>query len=136
MWHLVLGLACLSIAACAPAENKSPPPTAARSPESAASAADPVIVTSHSQLEGLLGQRIVAEGVVVRSKIPELGCDDFGLDLTGPTDWHSLAGRKAKVSGVLRKYVVPEQEEGEEEVASRGPGTYYELTDIEYELLD
>jgi hypothetical protein len=80
------------------------------------------VLTDDDQLDAHVGQRVVVEGVVSRTKIPQIA----GVDVDGA---ESLGGERARASGVLRRYTTTPSPSvrPELEVARRSPGTYYFL---------
>ena len=80
-----------------------------------------------SDLEQRVGQRIVLEGVVSNTKVPQVQ----GVEVRALEDHR---GQQVRVSGVLHKTVVTASDL-EPLVANRGMGTFYFLDDIKFELL-
>ena len=80
-----------------------------------------------SDLEQRVGQKVVLEGIVTNTKCPQIQ----GVDVWGLEDYRE---QRVRVSGVLRKSVVTEADI-DPLVANRGPGTFYSLDDMKYELL-
>jgi hypothetical protein len=86
-------------------------------------------------LEQRVGQKVVLEGVVSASKCPQVQ----GVDVWELEDYR---GQKVRVTGVLRKEVVTQAQidalktpDGFPLFATRGPGTFYSLGELKYELL-
>lgn len=78
-------------------------------------------------LEQQVGKRVVLEGVVTNTKCPQVqGVDAWGLE--------EYRGQRVRVSGMLRKRVVTEADI-DPMIANRGPGTFYSLDEMTYELI-
>jgi hypothetical protein len=88
-----------------------------------------------SNLEQLVGRQIVAEGIITMTKMPSVA----GIQVERL--WQ-FAGRTVRVRGVLRTYTITQKNLDDTEkqaggpVASMGPGTYYYLRPLRYEILD
>jgi hypothetical protein len=91
------------------------------------------LVTSPSDYTALVGQRIELVGVVSQTRMPQI----LGIDVA---QLENHRGRRMKVAGILRQSVVTQAQIDATErqvggaVANRGPGTYYYLEDIKYEM--
>ena len=91
-------------------------------------------LSSLTEREGLIGNRIELSGVVSETKCPQI----LGVDLWGLEEYR---GRAMKITGVLRQTVVAQSQFGGGDgstgapVDDRGPGTFYRLEDMHYELI-
>ncbi|MCA9598243.1 MAG: hypothetical protein KC776_33255 [Myxococcales bacterium] len=124
----------LLLAGCAPPVTSEPaaPRTAASgtaAPETAGSSVPPVTEVPVEAPEGCPADLDARVGTVVtlvgeqsRTKIPTV----CGVDVDGDYD---LSDEVVRVTGRLRRYVVPPPTPGEPIVAGRGPGTYYSIQD-------
>jgi len=88
----------------------------------------PIQVTRRDQLDGSLGKLVTLEGEVARTKIPTI----LGVDVR--SDSPDLRGKWAMATGVLKKWVVTQEDLGRELAAKgvfahRGPGTFYRLVE-------
>ena len=75
-------------------------------------------------LDAHLGAVVTLVGVQTRTKQPTV----CGADVDGD---YALSDRTVRVTGVLHRTIVnrPEPKPGDEMVATRGSGTYYDVTD-------
>ena len=94
------------------------------------------VVTSPKQLRSLVGRPVELIGVVSNTKCPYVqGVDIWELD--------GYRGRTVRVTGILRQSVVtqadidalPHTPDGRVMVAHRGPGTFYSLEGMKFEVI-
>jgi hypothetical protein len=94
---------------------------------------DSVRVSSPTEYAQLVGKRVELVGVVTQSKIPQI----LGVDVP---DLENYQGRNVKVTGILRRSAVTQAQIDAEEqrvggkFANRGPGTFFHLDELRYEL--
>ncbi len=92
-----------------------------------------VRVTSPAEYPYFVGKRVELAGEVTRSKVPQL----LGVDLPQLEDYR---GRQVIVTGILRRSVVTQAQIDAQiqrlggQIANRGPGTFYYLDDVRYQL--
>ena len=87
----------------------------------------PTPATAVPEFQQRVGQRIVLEGIVTHTKCPQvLGVDAWELE--------DFRGQRVRVSGILRQSVITAADI-DPMVANRGPGTFYSLEDMKYEIL-
>ncbi len=95
---------------------------------------DAVRVTSPAEYAQLVGKRVELAGVVTQSRVPQI----LGVDVP---ELENYRGQNVKVTGILRQTDVTQAQIDEEErraggkFAHRGPGTFYHLDELRYELL-
>lgn len=88
---------------------------------------EPTPSTALPDFKQRVGQRIELEGIVTNTKCPQVqGVDAWELE--------DFRGQRVRVSGVLRQSVITAADI-EPLVASRGPGTFYSLEDMKYEVI-
>ena len=116
-------LLCLPLALLACTAGPEPTGTGASVAEEDRAAA-PRVITTAAELDGAVGALVTLVGVQTRSKIPTV----LGVDVDGA---HELSDRRVRVTGVLRRHVVPDRPADPDEpvAASRGPGTYHFIVD-------
>ena len=90
-------------------------------------------VSSSAEYVHLVGRRVELVGIVTQSKIPQV----LGVDVS---ELENHRGRKVRVTGILRRSDVTQAQIDEEEqlrggkFANRGPGAFYHLDELWYEL--
>ena len=114
-------IALLLVVGCASCGSTAPSRTPAGT--NAPSTTD-IVITGRSQREAAVGQQVTIIGVQTRTKIPTVCGVDVDVD-------YALSDKKVIVRGVLRRFVVPEARAADGlVVASRGPGTFYQVIDV------
>ena len=94
---------------------------------------DSVRVSSPTEYAQLVGKQVELHGIVTQSKVPQV----LGVDVP---DLENYRGRNVKVTGILRRSDVTQAQIDEEErrvggkFANRGPGTFFYLDELRYEL--
>ena len=92
-----------------------------------------VIVSSHTQLPSLVGRHVELVGVVSNMKCPGL----LGVDVW---ELEAYRGRTVRATGILRSEVITAKQLADEAgehgiIQSRGPGTFYHLDQMKYEII-
>lgn len=94
---------------------------------------DAVRVSSPKEFAQFVGKRVELVGVITRSKVPQI----LGIDLP---ELENHRGRSVRVTGILRRSDVTQEQIDQEErrlagkFADRGPGTFFHLDELRYEL--
>ncbi len=92
----------------------------------------PFSITRSDELKDHVGQTVELFGIVSRTKCPQV----LGVDLW---ELEAQRGRRVKVTGVLKQQILTREEldkelRGKGAFANRGPGTFYSLTNLHYEV--